>query len=75
MDLSRRHPGTQQLARYFRYDHLTNDDARFLARLCAEFVETVIAALDDGPELTAGLRKALEAKDCFVRASLPADAD
>jgi hypothetical protein len=26
--------------------------------------------LPDGPELTAGLRKLLEAKDCFVRASL-----
>ena len=24
----------------------------------------------DGPELTAGLRKLLEAKDCFVRAAL-----
>lgn len=26
--------------------------------------------IEDGPELTAGLRKLLEAKDCFVRASL-----
>ncbi|NDU74057.1 hypothetical protein GWI34_15625 [Actinomadura sp. DSM 109109] len=26
--------------------------------------------LPDGPELTAELRKLLEAKDCFVRASL-----
>lgn len=26
---------------------------------------------EDSPELTAGLRKLLEAKDCFVRASLP----
>jgi hypothetical protein len=25
----------------------------------------------DGPELTAGLRKLLEAKDCIVRAALP----
>ncbi|PRY56421.1 hypothetical protein B0I28_10970 [Glycomyces artemisiae] len=30
----------------------------------------MIAALPDGPELTAGLRKLLEAKDCFVRAAL-----
>lgn len=29
-----------------------------------------IANIDDGPELTAGLRKLLEAKDCLVRASL-----
>jgi hypothetical protein len=27
-------------------------------------------SLPDGPELAAGLRKLLEAKDCFVRASL-----
>jgi hypothetical protein len=27
-------------------------------------------ALKDGPELTAGLRKLLEAKDCFVRQAL-----
>jgi hypothetical protein len=26
--------------------------------------------LPDGPELTVGLRKLLEAKDCFVRAAL-----
>jgi hypothetical protein len=26
----------------------------------------------DGPELTVGLRKLLEAKDCMVRAALPA---
>ncbi|GEM_PF-4892334 len=30
--------------------------------------------LDDGPELTAGLHKLTEAKDCFVRQSL-ADSD
>jgi len=75
MDLRHRYPSTQSIARYFAYDHLTNDDARFVARVCAEFVETIIATLDDSPELTAGLRKTLEAKDCFVRASLPRNAD
>jgi hypothetical protein len=29
-------------------------------------------ALPDSPELTAGLRKLLEAKDCFVRAAVDA---
>jgi hypothetical protein len=33
--------------------------------------EAMIVELPDGPELTAGLRKLLEAKDCFVRAALP----
>jgi hypothetical protein len=27
----------------------------------------MLQKLDDGPELTIGLRKLLEAKDCFVR--------
>lgn len=31
---------------------------------------TLVNELADGPELTSGLRKLLEAKDCFVRASL-----
>ena len=30
----------------------------------------MIEELDDGPELTTGLRKLLEAKDCFVRAAV-----
>jgi hypothetical protein len=33
--------------------------------------EAMIRDLPDGPELSAGLRKLLEAKDCFVRAALP----
>jgi hypothetical protein len=28
----------------------------------------MVAALPDGPELTTGLRKLVEVKDCFVRA-------
>jgi hypothetical protein len=32
----------------------------------------MVIALPDGPELTAGLRKLLEAKDCLVRAALDA---
>lgn len=32
--------------------------------------ELLIMLPNDGPELTAGLRKLLEAKDCFVRQAL-----
>jgi hypothetical protein len=35
----------------------------------------MISTLPDGPELTAGLRKLLEAKDCFVRAAVAAGDD
>jgi hypothetical protein len=37
----------------------------------AELADSLAGKLD-GPELTAGLRKLLEAKDCFVRAALSA---
>jgi len=69
MDLSNRHPGTQHLARYFSYDHLKTP-LRGISEQSHDLAEAMITALPDGPELTAGLRKLLEAKDCFVRAAL-----
>ncbi len=70
MDLSGRHPGTQQIARFFEYEHLP-EHLRAVSENCANLAEDMIRELPDGPELTAGLRKLLEAKDCFVRAALP----
>ena len=37
---------------------------------CADLRDNLLEQLQDGPELTAGLRKLLEAKDCFVRQAL-----
>lgn len=70
MDLTGRHPGTQHLARFFEYEHLP-EHLQAVSRPCGELAKQMIAALPDGPELTAGLRKLLEAKDAFVRAALP----
>lgn len=69
MDVTGRHPGTAGLARYFDYDHLP---ARLqsVSRACYNLAAEMIDRLPDGPELTTGLRKLLEAKDCFVRAAL-----
>ncbi|AZM54175.1 hypothetical protein DMA15_17680 [Streptomyces sp. WAC 01529] len=64
-----RHPATEHLLQYFTSDHLPEHLAR-VARPCADLADKVIAVVPDGPELTAGLRKLLEAKDCFVRAAL-----
>lgn len=64
-----RHPATFHIARYFAYDHLP-PHLRAVSKPCAELAERMIDALPDGPELTAGLRKLLEAKDCFVRAAV-----
>jgi len=69
--LEGRHPGVAQIARFFAYDHLPPGPLREVSGECAELAEWLIDRLPDGPELTAGLRKLLEAKDCFVRAALP----
>lgn len=69
MDLAGRHPGTAGIARYFDYDHLP-PHLQAVSKPCHDLAEAMIGELADGPELTAGLRKLLEAKDCFVRAAL-----
>jgi hypothetical protein len=66
-----RHPATQQIARFFTFDHLA-DCLQPPSAACAELAQQMIDRLPDGPELTAGLRKLLEAKDCFVRAAITA---
>ena len=64
-----RHPATVGLLRYFTWQHLP-ERLQPVSRGCAELAEQMFDALPDGPELTTGLRKLLEAKDCFVRAAL-----
>lgn len=70
MDLTGRHPGTVAVARYFAYDHLPEGALRNTSAHCYRLAEFMVETLPDGPELTAGLRKLLEAKDCFVRSAL-----
>lgn len=69
-NLEDRHAGTRAVARWFAYDHLPDGLPRQASKACAELAEDAIRSLPDGPELTAGLRKLLEAKDCFVRAAI-----
>jgi hypothetical protein len=64
-----RHPATTGLLRYFEYAHLP-EHLQAVSRPCAELAHELVGVLPDGPELTIGLRKLLEAKDCFVRAAL-----
>lgn len=64
-----RHTSTKQIARFFDYGHLP-PKLQPISRACAETAAEMIRLLPDGPELTTGLRKLLEAKDCFVRAAL-----
>lgn len=64
-----RHPATEHLLRYFDFEHLPAH-LQAVSQPCGELAERMVEALPDGPELSAGLRKLLEAKDCFVRAAL-----
>lgn len=64
-----RHPATQWIAQFFAYDHLP-PDLQAVSAPCCVLAMTMVRALPDGAELTAGLRKLLEAKDCFVRAAV-----
>lgn len=65
-----RHPATQGIARYFSFEHLGQPHLRDISKNCHDLAALMLDALPDSPELTAGLRKLLEAKDCFVRAAL-----
>lgn len=69
MNLIGRHPSTVQIARHFEYEHLP-PRLQEISKPCHDLAEQLIGALPDGPELTAGLRKLVEAKDCFVRAAV-----
>lgn len=69
MNLIGRHPSTNQIARYFDYEHLP-ERLQAISKPVHDLAQEMIEALPDGAELTAGLRKLLEAKDCLVRAAL-----
>jgi hypothetical protein len=61
-----RHQSTQDIVEFFDTAHL-DDGLAEVARPVEYLVIGMLDRLPDGPELTAGLRKLLEAKDCFVR--------
>lgn len=69
MNLIGRYPGTVSIAKHFDFE-LLPPHLQEVSKPCHDLAEQMIAALPDGPELTAGLRKLLEAKDCFVRAAV-----
>lgn len=57
------------IARHFDYSHLSEPLA-IVSKPCHDLAEHLLTELRDGPDLDAGLRLLLEAKDCFVRAAL-----
>lgn len=65
-----RHPGVVAIVKYFAWSHLP-PHLQQISKPLGDLAVDMVELLPDGPELTAGLRKLLEAKDCFVRAALP----
>ena len=57
--------------KYFEYGHLP-PHLQAVSKPIGELAKQLEAELPDGPEKSAGMRKLLEAKDCFVRAALDA---
>jgi hypothetical protein len=57
------------IVRYFSYQHLPSQ-LRTVSEPFGKLAEEMDKKLPDGAEKSAGLRKLLEAKDCFVRAAL-----
>lgn len=61
---------TYPVLKYFKYEHLPANLQEISKRL-AELAYNIANEFPEGkPEVSAGLRKLLEAKDCFVRARL-----
>lgn len=57
---------------WFTYGHLPAE-LQAVVEPIAELARQMEASLPDGPEKSAGMRKLLEAKDCFVRAAISPD--
>ena len=67
---SDRHPSVQHLVDLLDPNPNLPTPLLHIAELFANLRDHLLADLDDGPELSAGLRKLLEAKDCCVRQAL-----
>lgn len=59
------------ILRFFAYEHLP-PHLQAISRPACELAHTMAQSLPPCAETSAGLRRLLEAKDAFVRASIPA---
>jgi hypothetical protein len=67
---AKRHRSTVQMLRWLEPNRRLPITVLPVANQIAVLTDRMVESCPDGPELTAGLRKLLEAKDCFVRAAL-----
>lgn len=61
-----RHPSVKHFEPLFAYAHLPAH-LQPISKACSDMAASMVESVPDSPELSAGLRKLLEAKDCFVR--------
>lgn len=66
-----RHPSTVSIMRHFAWAHLP-EDLQAVSKEFGMLAARMLSIIPDSPELVAGLRKLLEAKDCMVRAHIDA---
>lgn len=64
--------GGSKILRHFAFKHLP-PHLRQVSEPVGELAKLMDQNLPDCPEKSAGLRKLLEAKDCFVRAAIEGD--
>lgn len=67
--MSKPTPQGSTTAKYFAFGHLP-PHLQLASKPLGELAELLEQLLPNGPEKSAGMRKLLEAKDCFVRAAL-----
>ena len=63
------HPATANALQFFTYDHLPGNLQVINSPIC-ELAKAMAESLPEHSEVTRGLWKLMEAKDCFVRAEL-----
>lgn len=66
LDLTQRHPQTQHLMKWLTPNPRLDGIAADVAVSVYQTALDLVTILRDGPELSAGLRKLREAKDCMV---------
>jgi hypothetical protein len=71
-NLEHRHKGTQDVARWFDFEHLPEGLPRDVSAEFHHMAARVIDNLPDSPELVKALNELLAAKDWAVRAAIAA---
>jgi hypothetical protein len=69
--LQGRHPSTLEWMRWLRPNPKLPREAATISQGCWLLALSMCNSLPDGVQLSSGLHALVEAKDCFVRASLP----